>query len=90
MAGSERTSTWLFCIEVAEAFHPFGAALRPVVDRLAAFAHAEPVAPFGTDVKFGGEIAFLVFQVQHRCFDRVRFVIVSDQEEHRWRIAPGC
>ena len=61
--------------------------MRPVVDRFAVFAHAELVASFGADVEFGGEIAFLVFEVQHRRFDRVCFVIVSDQKEHRWRIS---
>ena len=80
----------LFGIEVAETLHPFGAALRPVVDRLAVFAHAESVAAFNADVEFGGEFAFLVFEVQHRGFDGVRFVVVSDQKEHRRRIAPGC
>lgn len=48
--------------EEAEVRHPFGATLRPVVDWFADLAHSKTVDAIGADVKFGGEVAFLVFE----------------------------
>lgn len=51
-----------------EAFHPFSAALWPIVDGFAILTHAKSVSSLGANVEFSREILLLVLEVQHGSF----------------------